>query len=306
MKNLLSVGLLLSCVSIPVSAIDSEWFVSGGIGYQGQDVAYQVKGGVTFDKQHKLALEYDYSYYKNFKGGANKYNKMDQDLFLIEYDYSLPVSNKVKIFAGVTMGVLDAKYYLNESHDHSNDFIWGAQIGLNFDMSEQLSSSLTYRYFDDSPYIDQGLNNFESWQIMFGVAYSFGGVKSLDKSQVITPMYDNNNELVPLIIIETVSNDDETIIDSKDSEIEVESTINRTFKVQVFAGRRVSDELKKNQVIKVSDYISCPQLKLHVEIEGSMFRIRSGELTYTEALDFKKLVAKECNIKDAFIIENTN
>ena len=76
---------------------------------------------------------------------------------------------------------------------------------------------------------------------------------------------------------------------------------NKQFKVQVYAGEKVLIALTKGRAVSARNYIKCKQLELHVEFEEGMFKLVSASMSFTEALIFKEIAIKECQIDDAFI-----
>ena len=203
MKSLILPSLVLAVFSVPTFAVDSQWFVGGGLGYQndkveytgdktdGDDIVYQLKGGVILNQHHRLTFEYNYSDNTIFSDSyiedglySNQKDKLKQNLFLLSYDYLIPLNEKFNVFAGLTAGVSNSKNYYTWSgvengnyNLSSTDFVWGAQVGAEYNINKNWTTSLAYRYLmtDDVKYYDGMTNGLDisTQQVMLGVAYNF-------------------------------------------------------------------------------------------------------------------------------------
>ncbi|CAH0533105.1 hypothetical protein VST7929_00958 [Vibrio stylophorae] len=169
MKKQITIASLLaaSMMAAPAMAANMDWVVGGGIGYQnddvsgqfeqnGEDVAYQLRGGMILNDHHRFLATYNYM------------DKSEQNMFLASYDYLYPVFDQVSLFAGVNMGVSDSEIH-NES---STDFVWGGQVGATYAITDSWSTDLTYRYIAQD-YDEQNTEIDNSQQVMLTVDYRF-------------------------------------------------------------------------------------------------------------------------------------
>lgn len=165
--TIISTIALAAVAASPAFAADPQWFVGAGVGYQedsvkgqfdqnGEDAAYQIRGGAILNEQHRLMGSYSYM------------DKSSQNMFLASYDYLIPVAQQVNLFAGVSAGVADNKI----EGSSSTDFVWGGQVGAMYEINDNWSTDLTYRYLEQ----DYEKNNTKidnSQQIMLSVDYRF-------------------------------------------------------------------------------------------------------------------------------------
>ncbi len=171
MKKLTAISsvLLTALVSAPSLAndLDVDWFAGVGTGYQiddvtgtndmnGEDVAFELRGGAILNDHHRVMGTYGYM------------DKLEQHSFLASYDYLLPVYDNVNLFAGVSMGVADSEI-ANES---STDFVWGGQVGAMYQFNESWSAELSYQYLDQD-YEENNTKLKNTQQIMVSVDYHF-------------------------------------------------------------------------------------------------------------------------------------
>lgn len=165
--TMISTLTLAAMAATPALAADTEWFVGAGVGYQedsikgqfdqnGEDAAMQLRGGAIVNDHHRLMGTYNYM------------DKNEQNMFLASYDYLLPVAQQVNLFAGVSAGVADSEI----AGESSSDFVWGGQVGAMYQLSENWSTDLTYRYLEQD-YQEQRTKLENSQQLMWSVDYKF-------------------------------------------------------------------------------------------------------------------------------------
>ncbi|MGF1715333.1 porin family protein [Photobacterium chitinilyticum] len=165
--SILSTLALVTVAVSPVYATSTEWFVGAGVGYQedniegksaqnGEDGTYQLRGGAIINDHHRLMGTYSYI------------DKSSQDLLLASYDYLHPVSKRVDIYAGVSAGFADSKIQKTSS----TDFAWGGQVGAIYEVNENWSTDLTYRYIDQN-YNENDTKIDYSQQVILSVDYKF-------------------------------------------------------------------------------------------------------------------------------------
>jgi len=165
--SILSTLALVTVAVSPVYATSTEWFVGAGVGYQedsikgesaqnGEDGTYQLRGGAIVNDHHRLMGTYSYI------------DKSSQDLLLASYDYLHPVSKRVDIYAGASAGFADSKIQKTSS----TDFAWGGQVGAIYEVNENWSTDLTYRYIDQN-YNENDTKIDYSQQIMLSIDYKF-------------------------------------------------------------------------------------------------------------------------------------
>ncbi|UXI04431.1 porin family protein [Photobacterium sp. TY1-4] len=169
MKKLamISTLTLAAVAATPAFAVSTDWFVGAGVGYQedsikgandqnGEDVAVQLRGGAILNDHHRLMGTYSYM------------DKSEQNMFLASYDYLMPVAQKVNLFAGVSAGVADSEI----GNESATDFVWGGQVGAMYQINEQWSTDLTYRYLEQD-YEEHQTKLENSQQLMWSVDYKF-------------------------------------------------------------------------------------------------------------------------------------
>lgn len=168
MKKLVTGIVLSSLISMPVFAqVDTEWFVGAGVGYQnddvsgvneqnGEDAMYQLRGGAILNDHHRLM------------GTVGYMDKSEQTSFLASYDYLLPVANNINVFAGVSAGVADNEIY----EESSTDFVYGGQVGVQYEFNSNWTTELTYRYLEQD-YEEANTEIENSQQVFLSVDYHF-------------------------------------------------------------------------------------------------------------------------------------
>ncbi|WP_036830883.1 porin family protein, partial [Photobacterium sanctipauli] len=167
MKKIAALSTLALTVfaASPAFAADTEWFVGGGVGYQedsikgnnaqnGEDATYQIRGGAIMNDHHRVMGTYSYM------------DKSSQNMFLASYDYLMPVHQNINLFAGVSAGVADSKLNSNSS----TDFVWGGQVGAMYEINDNWSTDLTYRYLDQDYSENQAKIDY-SQQVVWSVDY---------------------------------------------------------------------------------------------------------------------------------------
>ncbi|MCW8328523.1 porin family protein [Photobacterium sp. SDRW27] len=163
--TIISTLALASAAASPVFAADTEWFVGAGAGYQedsikgasgGEDMTYQLRGGAILNDHHRVMGTYSYM------------DKSSQNMFLASYDYLLPVAQNVNLFAGVSAGAADSKI----DGKSSTDFVWGGQVGAMYEINDNWSTDLTYRYLDQD-YSENNTKIDYSQQVVLSVDYKF-------------------------------------------------------------------------------------------------------------------------------------
>ncbi|EAR57400.1 hypothetical protein SKA34_06570 [Photobacterium sp. SKA34] len=188
-KSILSTLVLAGIVSAPAMATNVETFMGGGVGYQldnfkdaakmnSEDASYQIRGGVIVDNHHRLMATYGYKK-DNFNIASDEATikaKHKQDLYLVSYDYLVPVTSNINLFAGASMGAahnkLTAKISEESLKNSSTDFVWGGQLGAMVQLTDNISSDLTYRYLDQN-YKTDGVRLKGTEQVVWSVDYKF-------------------------------------------------------------------------------------------------------------------------------------
>lgn len=173
MKKLTAISaILLSSLTVaPAMAADTdsgtEWFMGAGIGYQndhtsglnstnGEDVAFEIRGGAIVNENHRVMATYGYM------------DKLEQNKYLASYDYLMPADNDINFFVGATLGASDSEM----SGESSTDFVWGAQVGAMYEINQDWSTEISYRYLDQD-FDEKGLEIKNSQQVMLTVDYRF-------------------------------------------------------------------------------------------------------------------------------------
>ncbi|WP_201797774.1 outer membrane beta-barrel protein [Photobacterium rosenbergii] len=166
-KMMTSAVIMATMAATPALAMNTDWFVGAGVGYQddkvkgnnasnGEDANIQLRGGAILNDRHRVMGTYGYA------------DKNDQHLFLASYDYLLPVHDRVNLVAGVSVGAADNK--LNGKS--STDFVWGGQVGAMYEIDRNWSTEITYRYLDQD-YSEKGTDIDYTQQVVWSVDYRF-------------------------------------------------------------------------------------------------------------------------------------
>ena len=189
-KSILSTLVLAGIVSAPAMATNVETFMGGGVGYQSdnfkgshkmhsEDASYQIRAGAIVDNHHRLMATYGYKKdkFNLSEAGADSVKaKYKQDLYLASYDYLVPVTSNINLFAGASMGAahnkLTAKTSEKSFKNSSTDFVWGGQLGAMVQLTDNISSDLTYRYLDQN-YKTGGVRLKGTEQVVWSVDYKF-------------------------------------------------------------------------------------------------------------------------------------
>ncbi|QLE87931.1 porin family protein [Shewanella sp. Scap07] len=172
---MMAAGTTLLCSS--AQAVEIDYFAGMGLGYQSdsiegnlnkdtEDMSYQARIGMLIEKQHRITGTFAYMEDK-FNQGGDKY-KQEQYSWLVSYDYMIPVHQDVNLFAGVTMGANDNKV----AGRASTDFVWGGQVGMQYQWSKHFSSDLGYRYLAQD-YNENGIEIDNSQQVYLTLDYKF-------------------------------------------------------------------------------------------------------------------------------------
>ena len=107
---------------------------------------YGIKGGYQYTLRdlHSLKAYWDYSR-GNFSG-SNYTNKMSVDLITANLDYHYDINPRVSIFGGLSLGsvLVDTK----GDYGSSNAFGYGINLGIDYDLNDNLELEAKYRYFD--------------------------------------------------------------------------------------------------------------------------------------------------------------
>ena len=159
-KSLVLAVVITSAFSMPSMAAD--WFVGGGVGAQqnGYEKSstieqddkktsnstsntednefYMVRAGVYLDDNNRVYGTYTY----------NADDSTTQQSFIVSYDYLVPLgSSRLNWFIGASAG---SNHVSPETDNISsgNNFVWGGQTGIIFNITDNLSTELGYRYLD--------------------------------------------------------------------------------------------------------------------------------------------------------------
>ena len=182
-KIVLATVLLSGALSSSVMAQSNiESFIGGGLGYQtdtfkgeakkhSEDASYQLRAGVIVNDHHRLSATYGFKKdrYSVEEGKA----KHTQNLFLASYDYLMPVTSTINLFAGPSMGISHNRIsQSNTGAQSASDFVWGGQVGANIQLTNHISSDLTYRYLDQN-YKSANTRLKATEQVVWSVDYKF-------------------------------------------------------------------------------------------------------------------------------------
>ncbi|MGF1703121.1 porin family protein [Photobacterium makurazakiensis] len=182
--------ILATLSAAPAFANNVDWFVGGGIGYQNDSIkqegifnnhskntesaTYQLRAGAIINDHHRVTGTYSYFDDKYTSGVTGLENKQTQNMFLASYDYLIPVHQNINLFAGVSAGFADNKIetgLLGMKAD-STDFVWGGQVGAQYNIDNNWSTDLTYRVLDQD--YDKLSNKVDyTQQVVWSLDYKF-------------------------------------------------------------------------------------------------------------------------------------
>ncbi|MGF1683901.1 porin family protein [Photobacterium minamisatsumaniensis] len=180
--------ILATLSAAPALANNVDWFVGGGIGYQNdsvkqdiggfkssnnaEDVTYQLRAGAIINDHHRVTGTY--SYFSDDINGLLGQRELTQNMFLASYDYLIPVHQNINLFAGVTAGFADnaVKNKATGFKADSTDFVWGGQVGAQYNIDNNWSTDLTYRVLDQD--YDKLANKVDyTQQVVWSLDYKF-------------------------------------------------------------------------------------------------------------------------------------
>ena len=109
---------------------------------------YGIKGGYQYTLRdlHSLKAYWDYTRGDFNSIDSNYIKKMSVDLITANLDYHYDINPRVSIFGGLSLGsvLVDTK----GDYGSSNAFGYGINLGIDYDLSDNLELEAKYRYFD--------------------------------------------------------------------------------------------------------------------------------------------------------------
>ncbi len=188
MKNKSLVLAAVAATAISAPTIAADWFVGGAVGYQQdtykldstvegkhkndeKDMTYQIRTGAYLNDNNRVYGTYSY----------NSDDIAKQQGFLMSYDYlvGLGDANKLNWFIGATAGMTHTSMK-NVDISSDNTFVWGGQTGLMYNINDNLSTEIGYRYLKQDYDINtsNGANTGsfalnDTQQVYLGVDYRF-------------------------------------------------------------------------------------------------------------------------------------
>ncbi|WP_144211331.1 outer membrane beta-barrel protein [Shewanella donghaensis] len=176
-KTLLAVSICSFLMVTNAQAADVEYFIGTGTGYQmdslkgdvskdTEGMPWQLRAGMLLNENNRITGTFSYME-DEFTIGNQEY-KQEQYSWLLSYDYLIPVSKNTQVFMGFSAGGNDNKV----AGKASADFVWGGQVGLQYQWNEHFSSDLGYRYLDQD-YNKNGVSIDNSQQVYLTLDYTF-------------------------------------------------------------------------------------------------------------------------------------
>ncbi|OIQ25353.1 porin family protein [uncultured Vibrio sp.] len=180
MKKVLGLALIAAVSAPSAFATSIEYFAGGGFGSHYSEMkvegyklddrtgAFHIRGGAYIDEVHRVTLT------ANFAGDAEMSSitfgsdslttDLNQNEWLASYDYVHALNNEFSIFGGVSAGLIKNKLTLTEVYqgqtdsisDSETDFAVGAQVGVQYALTKELSIDGTYRNMGKS-YNEDGI-----------------------------------------------------------------------------------------------------------------------------------------------------
>jgi opacity protein-like surface antigen len=103
---------------------------------------YQIRGGAIINDSHRLSATI---------GRTAEKDNFKHSFGLVSYDYLIPVSKSgnAKVFVGGSAGRMHAEFKgeaAPEAQMKDKGYVYGAQAGFNYQMTDNLSTEIGYRY----------------------------------------------------------------------------------------------------------------------------------------------------------------
>jgi outer membrane protein OmpA-like peptidoglycan-associated protein len=144
------------------------------------------EGGYAFN--NGFALEFEFAYRYNQNGNVTPYGKArgaaKSYAEMVNAIYTIPVDWTLKPYVGFGLGAgdfhayrlrADGMPYPAEIGGDPTGFALQAIVGTSYDLTDNISLQLEYRYFEIEDEKPRGiLNQWESHSILLGVKYTFG------------------------------------------------------------------------------------------------------------------------------------
>lgn len=173
---LLATALLgVSGVAAAAQPAQNPWFVGADYGWTTQHVSsihdhdgddqYSLKAGkyLGADNQHRVTFIYN-----NADGDIRHTNYRNRN-YMVSYDYMYPVMNNANIFGGISAGVAHTDF---SGVGVDNDFVYGAQVGAQYNFTPKFGAEIAYRYLDQD-YHKRGVKLDDTQQAYVGLEYRF-------------------------------------------------------------------------------------------------------------------------------------
>ncbi|MEE1675312.1 porin family protein [Agarivorans aestuarii] len=166
-KKTLLASLMVCTMSTGAMAADVDWFAGAGLGYQADNVkgmyngeddgaTYQLRGGAIINDNHRVMGTYAYM------------DELSQNSLIASYDYLYPLNDNFSLFIGASMGASDSEI----NNQSSTEFVWGGQTGVIYNINDNWSAELSYRYLEQD-YEEASFKLNDTQQIMLSVDYHF-------------------------------------------------------------------------------------------------------------------------------------
>ncbi|MCK6263198.1 porin family protein [Vibrio sp. ZSDE26] len=173
MKKVIGLALLAAVSAPSAFATSVNYFAGGGFGSHYSEMkgygttlddrtgAFHIRGGAYINDVHRVTLT------GNFAGDAELFSasgnvagddisingELNQNEWLASYDYVHAINNEFSVFGGVSAGFVKNKTTISwdingtpDSDSHSEtDFAVGAQVGVQYTLTKELSIDGTYR-----------------------------------------------------------------------------------------------------------------------------------------------------------------
>ncbi|MEZ9230197.1 porin family protein [Vibrio amylolyticus] len=180
MKKVLGIALIAAVSAPSAFATSMEYFVGGGFGSHYSEMkvdgykfddragAFHIRGGAYINDVHRVTLT------ANFAGDAelgsisegdySLTTDLNQNEWLASYDYVHAINDQFSVFGGVSAGLIKNKLSLTEVYQgdtesisaSETDFAVGAQVGVQYALTKELSIDGTYRNMGKS-YNEDGI-----------------------------------------------------------------------------------------------------------------------------------------------------
>ena len=161
MKKISSIAAGLLLASSSVMAMDIQYFIGAGAEYSkskvegsgdgetdnfnGKDTTFKLKTGVILDKTNRISISYsnpsdktDFIYEDNNGDEVTGSVKSDVTLYLLNYDYFLPITQDFRLGIGAHLGSAELELKSEGEKISDRGLAYGAQLSAIYDITKNV------------------------------------------------------------------------------------------------------------------------------------------------------------------------